>query len=69
MISDISAAVLELIETAAEERKQREAYGGYEWGYHGHSVIAAREAAEKRVEWAIEAIIDKRIDEKRREAE
>lgn len=42
---------------SGEERKARESYDGYSWGYHGHRFIEAKERAAEEVDKHLNEII------------
>ena len=61
-----AADLIYLFQEAAEadriERKARDGYEGGSWGYHGASLIEAREKSEDRLQKALERFVDERID-------
>ena len=60
--------IIEALEEFMEARRAhdaaRDAYGGYSWGYVGQPLIMRLHDAEKAVDQAIEALIDKKLAER-----
>ena len=60
-VEDLVDALTDYIESAAEEKAAREKYDGYEWGYHGYSLIAAKRKAADAFGERLNAYVDARI--------
>lgn len=60
-VEDLIAALTSYLEAAAEEKAAREKYAGYEWGYHGYSLLEAKGKAAEALGAKLDAYIDARI--------
>lgn len=58
---ELVRALTDYIEAAATEKAAREKYDGYEWGYHGYSLISAKSLAAEHFVSELSALIDARI--------
>lgn len=58
---ELAKALIDYIEAATAEKAAREKYDGYEWGYHGYSLISEKSLAAEHFVSELSALIDARI--------
>ena len=60
-IDDLVTALRSYVDAEYEERKAREAYTGYSWGWAGSALISERDHAAKLLGDRLNAYIDQRV--------
>lgn len=60
-MQNLISALMDVLSTSEDEKKARDAYQGYEAGYHGYELAKAKDAAIDNFEKALGKVIDDRV--------